>query len=155
MGIKESLLQFGGGLFFEKPANKKSYGELVQNLETNGTAIGEKTNGLMDGEFVRETMIHIIGIERWAQKRLKVFLGDAFIDEEYDKYRPDAAISIEDLRKIFLAERNETVKLAREIDARRIPDETKVNHNMFQDFSAKAWLHYLAGHAAQEAKALK
>lgn len=155
MGIKESLFQFGGRLFFERPGTKKSYEELIENLEVGGAKIGDRADGLMDGAYGREVLVHIIGIERWAQKRLKVFLGDAFIDEEYDNYRPSSEIAIVDLRKMFLAERNETVKIGREIHARHIADDMRVKHNDFQGINAKGWLYYVAGHAAQEAKGLK
>ena len=155
MGFKETLFGLGGQLFFERPANKKSYSELIGKLEVSGKEIGEKADGLMDGEYVRKVMTHIIGIERWARGRLKVFLGDAFDGDEYDKFRPAREIPIGDLRKLFLAERKETIMVAREVHARRIPEDKKVNHNDFQGFSAKAWLNYIAMHAAQEAKSLK
>ena len=93
---------------------------------------------------------HIIGIERWGQSRLRVFLGEPFTQDEYNGYRPARDVPWDELVGQFSATRSETIALARALDEALIAPDKTVLHNQLGPLSARAWLRYLQTHASRE-----
>lgn len=150
MGLKEKIVGFAAGLFLERPARGKSYAELAQRLEEAGESIHTRLSGKSYSEFSHRVLSHIIGIERWGQSRLRVFLGAPLVQDEYNGYRPARDLPWDDLIGQFTATRSETIALAHALkDSSVTPDKT-VPHNQFGPISARAWLRYLQTHASRE-----
>ena len=155
MGFKDALLRGVGRFFFERPAQKRSFDELAQELETTGTQILERLAGFSPRPEDHERLRHIIGIERWGQRRLRVFLGEPFVMDGHHPYKPAETLDWTALLDAFKEIRTQTLAM---IDALSEPDAqhvAAVAHNEFGDFSAKGWLKYIEGHAASEAKRIK
>lgn len=150
MGLKEKVTRFVAGLLLERPVGDKSYAELTQRLEEAGQSIQAHLSGKSYTEFNHRVLSHIIGIERWGQSRLSVFLGDPFTQDEYNGYRPARDLPWEELVGQFSATRSETISIGRGLaDASVAPDKS-VLHNQLGPLSARAWLRYLQTHASRE-----
>ena len=148
MTLKEAILQF----VLERPVRKASVAELVARLTASGAALNTRFGGIVNRDANREALRHIIGIERWSQQRLKVFLGYPFQQDEYDGYRPSDHHSWNDLRDLFAEVRRDTVSIGRQIDQQKLPDTEKVPHNDVGPLSAKAWLKYILEHTNRESR---
>lgn len=150
MGLKEKVTGFVAGLLLERPIGDKSYVDMAQQLEEAGQSIETRLSGKEYTEFNHRVLTHIIGIERWGQSRLRVFLGNPFVQDEYNGYRPARDMPWEELVGQFSATRAVTISLARALgDALIAPDKT-VLHNQLGPLSARAWLRYLRTHASRE-----
>ncbi|MBL8162574.1 MAG: DinB family protein [Anaerolineae bacterium] len=97
----------------------------------------------------RRILSHIVGIERWGQRRLSVFLGEPFVDEEYNIHRPPREASWSELRAQFHETRAQTLVLIDRIAAAD-PRDQRVLHNQWGLLSARGWLNYLNVHARGE-----
>lgn len=139
----------------ERPVRKRSIAELAAQLSTSGDALSTRFGGIVNRDANREALRHIIGIERWSQQRLKVFLGYPFEQDEYNEYRPTENYSWNDLRDYFGEVRRETVSLARQIDQQAVPADEKVPHNAAGPLTAKAWLGYILDHAERESRRVR
>ena len=146
MTLKEAFWR----LVLERPVRNASMADLAAKLSSSGDVLITRFGGIVNRDANREALRHIIGIERWAQQRLKVFLGYPFQQDEYDGYRPSDAHSWNDLRDLFAEVRRDTVSIARQIDQQKLPDTEKVPHNMAGPISAKAWLRYILDHSKRE-----
>jgi len=146
MTLKEAIFQF----LLERPVRKMSVADLTAQLSTSGDTLMTRFGGIVNRDANREALRHIIGIERWSQQRLKVFLGYPFQLDEYDGYRPNDHHSWNDLRDLFAEVRRDTVSIARQIDQQKLPDTEKVMHNDAGPISAKAWLKYILEHTKRE-----
>ena len=149
------MKRFVTNLFLERPARNKSYGDYVGILEKKGEAIAKRASHKSDLEWNRRMLSHIIGIERWCQSRIRVALGEPFIEEEYNGYRPSKEVGWEAMKAQFAETRATSVALARELSAENPSTDIKILHNQFGDVSVRGWLHYMQFHATQEAKRLK
>ena len=150
MGLKEKVTGFVAGLLLERPVGDKSYAEMAQQLEEAGQRIEARLSGKKYTEFTHRVLTHIIGIERWGQSRLRVFLGNPFVQDEYNGYRPALDVPWDELIGQFSATRSETISLARALDDALIAPEKTVIHNQLGPLSARAWLRYLQTHASRE-----
>jgi hypothetical protein len=144
MGLMEKLMHFGGKLVIEAPAARKTFDELQRELTENRTLVISRAHAVGDTDQHRKSLNHIIGIERWGQSRLKVFLGAPFKQEEYDSYRPSRDASYADLLRQFEETRQATLNLAVEVATEQIDPAARSPHNMF------GWLFYLSFHANAE-----
>ena len=86
----------------------------------------------------REVANHIVGIERWGQKRLQVALGKPPLVDSYRGYRLPEGADIEALRRAFTNTRRGTVELARELSFTDSKSQTKVRHNDLGELSVGA-----------------
>ena len=140
-------------LMFERPARKLDYGDFARILREKGGAVEariEKGNG--EGKQ-HSALTHVIGIEKWAQSRVRAGLGEPLnMDEEYTVYRPAKGTDWSDLLPIFRETRAESVALAEELSAENVPPEKTVPHNQFGDMTMRGWLQYIIGHADFESK---
>ncbi len=155
MGLRNTLLALVIGLAVERPARRTSLAALADTLEEGGRAIERRLAGLACSPANIEQLRHIIGIERWGQRRLRVALGEPALHDEYDEYRPAATTSWDELRAAFQTTRQQTVELARTLATRDRQQLPLVAHNQFGPLSIPGWLRYLTVHANRESKRLK
>lgn len=145
-----AIRQFFGDLFLRRPARRRSLAEHLAALDKGGGALLRRAARATPRAENRAALRHIIGIERWGQRRLATILGEPPADDEYDGYQPDAALDWPALRQELARTRLETIALGRRIDARGIGDAPTVRHNDAGMLNARAWLHYLHLHARIE-----
>jgi hypothetical protein len=143
------LLDFVGNLVFQRPGDKAGMGKLIYELTINGKTLVACVREAEGNLGQEEVLRHIIGIERWGQRRLKVALGEKFVEDEYNPYRPPNSHNWQHLIEDFQETRAETIRLAKEIQHKGTA-ETQVPHNDFGELNMKGWLKYLNRHANLE-----
>ena len=153
MGLKDRLSHFAGRVYFDKPALRQSLAEHAAALRESGEEINAGLAGAAGNEKQRARLRHVIGIERWGQSRLRVFLGDAFISAGHRPHLPPDSASWDELVREFGEMRAETVALAERLAAEQ--PTTTVSHNQFGELSAHGWLRYVNGHALRELRGVK
>ena len=150
MSIVGSLIHF----FMERRAKNSSFDELAQKLVDNGPILANQMAVATDTPANRAKAEHVIGIERWAQNRLKVALGNPLVIDEYTKYQPKNAKGFRELSSLFTKTRADTLKLVKQLKQADAGD-MKVRHNDMGDITVKTWLYYLSAHAARELGKIK
>ncbi len=155
MALKETIVGAIASLILERPARKQTVAEFIAKLEESGRAIEARAAKAADTPGNREQLAHIAGIERWGQRRLRVFLGEPYVQDEYDGYRPAADLNYAQLQDFFHVTRQETVQIARRIAAAKVPDAATAPHNFMGKLSVRAWLRYLDMHAGTESKRIR
>ena len=153
MGLKEAVSHFAGRVYFDKPARKLSLAEHADALRRSGEEIRARLARAAGDERQRSRLRHVIGIERWGQARLRVFLGDAFASAGHRPHLPPESTSWEELVREFGEMRAQTIALAERLAAEN-PTST-VPHNQFGELSAHGWLRYVNGHGLRELRGLK
>jgi hypothetical protein len=138
-------------LFIKRLARKRTYAKLIARLEAGGEKLSARFARATPSAGNGDALRHIIGIERWGQRRLRTILGEPPTIDEYDGYRPDPANDWPALRDEWAATRRETIALAKRIAAIKVNDGTKARHNGMGDLTAREWLHCLMAHARREA----
>ena len=150
MSLIGSVLRF----LTERGARGLTYESATQKLESTGEEIAARMARAAETPKNRDQANHIIGIERWGQRRLRIALGEPPLRDEYDGYRvPGETMAA--LREAFRSTRAETVALVRELQAAGIAPETTVPHNDMGDTTLLGWLFYLNGHASRESSRLR
>lgn len=142
-------------LMIDRQAGNKSVSDLMTDLGASKERILAQVANASDIEGHREKMAHVVGIERWSQSRIKVALGESFIQEEYDGYRPDVSKSLADLTQDFAQTRDETLAIGEQLKAVDGVEEQSVAHNDMGDMRIRSWLQYLEIHAPFELKKVK
>lgn len=155
MAIKDTIVGAIASLILERPARKKTLTEFIAQLEASGGAIAARAAQAADTLGNREQLAHIAGIERWGQRRLRVFLGEPYVQDEYNGYRPAADLNYAQLQDFFRTTRQETVQIVRHIAEAKVPDAATVPHNFVGKLSVRAWLRYLDMHASTESKRIR
>jgi len=155
MGIKQNIFHFIAGLFIERPAKKRTFEQFVSSLNEVGKTVTERIAKGDETEANSKLIRHIIGIERWGQRRLKVALGEPLLLDEYDGYQPEAGMKVKKLQEVFQTTRHETIYLAQQFATRAIDPNTTVKHNNFGELTLRGWLQYLQGHAKRESRNIK
>lgn len=150
MGLIERIFSWGAYLVLERPGQDKDYTEHARLLEEAGRTVLNRLESKEHSDFNHRVLTHIIGIEKWGQSRLRVFLGAPLKDEEYLVYRPARDVPWAELVERFRATRVETLSIVGELQQARIGPDDKVRHNQYGPLSAKAWLAYLRTHASRE-----
>ncbi len=140
---------------FERPSKNKSYTELANQLTAGRNVVLERATTAAGDAKAHGILTHVTGIERWAQNRIRVALGEQFRDEEYDGYRPAKELSWADAQQQFEATRNDTLALCGELMAAGVDSNTKVRHNSFGEMAISGWLQYIYGHTDFETKSIK
>ena len=126
----------------------------IRQLEAGGPRLLAHFANVADAPFPHPLLNHIIGIEKWGQRRLEVFLGAELIVDEYDGYRPDHAIAVADLLPIFEETRRQTVALAKQLITTR-PAVRRVVHNGYGNLTPSGWVYFLHLHADFERRKIK
>jgi hypothetical protein len=154
MAFLDPLYRLIGKLFVEWPVRKKTIDDLIDDLTTTAQTEQARLDATADTSRNREIIRHIIGMERWGQRRLQVALGQPFVRDESDQYYPNGDADLPALRQIFQETRDQTIALARQLKERGAGD-VLVPHNEYGEFSIRGWLYYLNGHVTKESKTLK
>ncbi len=158
-GVRVSFIGrvIGGVLrpMLERQAKGRSVQEFAGLLEHSGAEVAKRLQGAPDTPHNREVANHIVGIERWGQRRLRVALGEPPIMDSYRGYRLPEGVDLEALRSAFTNTRRDTVELARELGFTDPQSQRKVRHNDFGELSVGGWLAYLDGHAKRESTRIK
>lgn len=155
MRMLDGLRRTAAGLLLERPARKVSFAQFAERLEATGRAVEERAMAAKDSERTQKVLRHISGIERWGQRRLLAFLGQAVPTDEYDDYRPATTLTTAEQNAFFRTTRQQTVILARQLEQANVPDTALVPHNELGPLTARAWLYYLNMHASLESKKIK
>jgi hypothetical protein len=149
------IRQLAVNLIWERPARKRDVAGHAKQLEQSGIELQQRLAASADSARNRKVLNHIVGIERWSQSRLRVTLGEPYLNDEYDGYRPAREATWQTLKEQFHQTRAETVSIAQEIGERGIDQSTTVNHNSYGPLSVRGWLRYMNLHANFEAKKIK
>lgn len=120
-------------------------------LQASGQQIQQRLHHLPDSDWNRRVLSHIISIERWSQRRLRVALGELFVHDEYDGYRPPRDATWDILKSAFFDVRRETVRLVGALE-RADAAEGRVPHNSYGDLTVRGWLRYVDVHASFESR---
>lgn len=139
----------------ERPAARRSLADLADTLEQGASRLTARIAAAPDTPRNRDQLRHIIGLERWGQRRLRVALGEPPTRDEMDEYQPPAGASMGELREAFATTRRETVALARELAARGADPRQLIDHNQLGPLTARGWLAYLNTHAGLEGMRLR
>jgi hypothetical protein len=142
-------------MLLERPAQKLTLDEHAALLDSSGVTLAQRYAAAADAESNREHLRHIVGIERWGQSRMEVFLGASLEMDDYDGYCPADDLGWAALQDEFRATRAKTVALARELAAAKLDTSPTVPHNQYGKLSAYAWLHYLDTHANLESERIE
>ena len=121
--------------------------ELQESLQASGQRMGQKLVETQPYKRNYALLRHIIGIERWGQSRLKVALGEPFVFDEYDDYRPVMGLSWNELQDEFAQTREQTTILAQQIRENDSYHSYRILHNQLGELSVDGWLYYLRIHA--------
>ena len=151
--MKQLLLNVAKRFMFENPGKRAGLAELTRKLEQSKVTLLTRFAAAEGGEANRKKLRHIIAIERWGQRRLKVALGEPFVKDENYAYKPDRETSWQTLQTQFAATRDETIQLAWQLGG--ADPSQSVIHNDFGELSLTGWLAYLHSHANFEAKRVK
>lgn len=138
--------------FMERQARGRDWSELAENLAAAGDDLAKRMRDAPDTPHNREVAQHIVGIERWGQRRLRVALGQPFVLDGHRPYRLPDDTAMQALAEAFAGTRTDTVALARELEAEGVGRGRQVRHNDLGDLTLGAWLAYLDGHARREAR---
>ena len=141
-------------LFLERPASDKSTDELTNDLMQSGAMVRERISQADRTQAHHAIVTHIIGIERWAQERIKAAQTPAQSapQGEYDPHRPAADTPWDELPALFDDTRDTTIALVQQLDSATL--ERSVPHNQLGELSVRAWIRYLRVHADLEARKL-
>jgi len=143
------------GLMIERPAQKLTLEEHAAQLSTSGEAILDALAAAADSDENRDQLVHIIGIERWGQRRLRVALGEPLLADEVDDYLPAADLDWTALQEAFQAARQDTLALIEQLAGIEIDTSLTIPHNEYGKLTPYAWLHYLEVHSTLESKRIK
>jgi len=152
MALTDKITQGVGQLFFEKPSKNKTLAEWSAKLEEGGRMIDDRAAKTTKTEKTEKTLRHVSGIERWGQSRLQVFLGESFQHDEYDEYRPERDLTLDQQRDFFRETRQETLNIVQQLIDAEVTTDQRVDHNDFGPFTANGWLRYLNTHANIESR---
>jgi hypothetical protein len=142
-------------MVIELQARNKSLNQLTRVLSQSGDRVASRLAGAANTPTNRELAAHLIGIERWGQRRLRVLLGEPLVIDEYDGYRPADSKGIPALVSTFRTTRADTLGLVTRLQSARVAPTATVPHNDMGDLTVRGWLSYLETHAAREASRLK
>jgi hypothetical protein len=132
-------------LFIEMPVRRANIPQMAIKLEDDGDHILARFMVVQDSLKNRAALCQIMGIERWAQSRLQVVLGDPLVMDHYVSYRPEDHISCMSLAEMFRETRHTTIILA-EMIYQLNAEKTRVPHNLLGPITVVGWLRYINYH---------
>lgn len=151
--LLERMLPYGKGLLLERPARGKTPAQFRADLEKHTPKILQRMAKAPQSPRNHSVITHIIGIEKWCQRRIQVVLGEPFVEEEYPVYRPAKATPWAELIPLFEATRRETITLVNQLTP--IMLKQRVLHNGYGNLTIGAWLRYVDMHSALESRKLR
>lgn len=149
MAAQQIVMGLVVGLMIERPARKQRLEDIIAGLETTGRQVADRIRRASAGKINVRQVRHVIGIERWSQRRLWVALGEPSTLDEYDGYQPPEDADWDNLLAEWEATRQETIALARVL-SERPTDDVRIRHNQMGPLSVRGWLIYLSRHATRE-----
>jgi hypothetical protein len=155
MSIMSRIIHFVGGIFFERPVRGMSAEALRAKLSASQSTFLAALRNKSDSVANKALLAHIIGIERWAQARIKQGHTGVIIHEEYNGYRPAPDTSYADLVHIADTTRTDSIALLHTIITANIALTTPIEHPQFGTLSLAAWVQYIMSHSMIEAKKLR
>jgi hypothetical protein len=135
--------------YLEWSTRKLTLDEIAEHLLRVGEKMAEHYAGLPEGDENRQKLRHVIGIERWGQRRLRVALGEPYKWDKYNEYQPSEDLDWKELIDTFQNVRCETAALAKAISEQG-DAHIYIRHNQFGDFSVRSWFRYLDMHTSME-----
>lgn len=150
--IQYNIAHIVARLVFDKPARKHTLAELAARMEESGKKLDQLLKTTTDNYAHYDCLAHIIGIERWGQRRLRVVLGEPLVMDEYDSYRPSVSLFWDDLRNEFTTTRQQSIALVHELEQAGVDQTVAVRHNELGVMTVHGWILYLDMHANLEAK---
>jgi hypothetical protein len=152
MGFKQGFFQWAGRMMFERPVRSQSVVDLASTLSSSGDEVRERIAGKEGTPANVARLRHIIGIERWGQRRLRVFLGDPLEPGGHHPHKPtDTDWSA--LQTELASTRADTVALAGQLATTDL--SRTVPHDQFGPLTVRGWLAYLQRHARMESKLMR
>ena len=152
MSLLQRLIGFVRRPMAEGGARGKGLEQLSAELEASGVAMDARLARATDTPGHRDAIAHWVGIERWGQRRLRVALGEPFVEDGHHPYRPDEASGMDALRRAFAETRAETVALVGRLLDAGVDPSTPVRHNDLGELTVAGWLAYLFQHPEQESR---
>ena len=137
-------------IFSEQRAKNMSWDDLTGRLEHSAEIVLPRFDKANNRPRHQEAAKHVIGIERWAQRRLRIAPGEPPIMDEYDAYRPDDLNDIKALRDLFADTRRETLAIIQQLCEAGVPLDTTIPHNELGPLTIRGWVLYLTDHAWRE-----
>jgi hypothetical protein len=153
MAFRDSITKIGVNLFIEQPAQRQGLATLQKRLQITGDELTTRLKTISDNKRNRDLLRHIIAIEKWGQRRLKVALGEALLQDENHTYKPVEETSWEDLKSLYAITRLETKDLSRQLNNSDMSQ--KILHNQLGPLSIVGWLRYLNKHAELEGRKIR
>lgn len=143
-------------VMIDRAAGQKSAADLRADLAADKATLAAQLAGAADDDTARKQLAHVIGIERWAQSRLKVALGEGqLVMDEYDGYRPAKGPPLAELAEEFAAARDESIAIADRLASVPNIETQTVTHNDMGEMRVRSWLQYLISHAGFELRKVK
>ena len=149
----------------EWPAKRQSFEKMAEKLEKSGQQLEERLEKAQGTPEQKKVLRHIIGIERWGQRRLWLAIqfsgergvrsSEAAFSDAHHLYKPAESTSWQELTAKFEATRLETIKLAHHLAEADIDETMRVPHNDLGPLSLRGWLRYLQTHAALEGRRIR
>jgi len=152
MAWDDGIKRAATNLIFERPMRGQTPAQMADTLQREGDKLAARLSRVAQTDRAHALITHIIGIERWSLPRLRVGLGEAMPQGEYDPYRPAKDTPWAELVPLFLAARAESAALARQLPESAL--SLDVRHNQWGAMSLRAWVGYLVQHANIEARKL-
>lgn len=140
---------------FQLQVLNKSLTDLVSNAEKSGNTITTQLADKPDTPHNRQQLRHLIGIERWGQRRLQTLLGEPPLRDEYESYQPAESLDFATLRNEFTQTRQATLDLLQTLQQKGVAATGKAYHNGMGDVPVTIWTRYLTMHAEMESKRIR
>lgn len=154
MGLIEKAFDLLGDFLLERPAQGKTLAAFREEMEAAGRDAQQRLAEAADTPKNVEALRHIIGIERWGQRRLQVALGAPLVMDESDEYYPSEDASWDQLQETFHETRQKTVLMVDKLEKGNVGRDLMIPHNQWGDLSVYGWLHYLNGHTNRDVKGI-
>lgn len=144
--LLQPILRTAVRLVIENPASRKGIDRLIEELEKSTSKIEKRVAASRGRPQDIQILGHVIGIERWGQRRLRVALGEPLQMDEHDLYLQDSK-DWDELRQVFISVRRETISLGKTLRMAGVDTQILIPHNELGNLSLLGWLRYLNLHA--------
>lgn len=155
MPIVPFLLHKIAGLMFERPTRGVPATELLQRLEQSQDVFAQHIQQYAESHKNHLLLGHIIGVERWAQTRLRQCIDGPTAPDESDAYVPSPEVAFSVLLTNARDTRSESIVLLTVLMKAGVPLTRTIEHNQFGPLSVAAWFHYITTHSMLEARKMR
>lgn len=155
MTITDSVLHFVAGLMFERPTRGLDATALATRLAASAAPFDALIAGKPDTAANRTLLAHIIGIESWAQARVRQLITGARVVDEALSYTPSAELPYAELVTRAQQTRAASQVTLAALSAAGVGIDQQIAHNQFGLLSVAGWTQYIITHANLEAKKMR